>query len=70
MFFNSLAKALMYCRYGTADEQPRDQWQEIMCSDLKEENTLVCEPDEEEHKYYPCVKLADFGKLHITKAPS
>lgn len=39
-----------------------DQWEELVCGDLKEANTLVCEPDHE-HKIYPCLKLADFGIL-------
>jgi len=33
-----------------------------VCGDLKEANTLVCEPDDE-HRIYPCLKLADFGIL-------
>lgn len=60
--FNSLARALLYCKNGSESETSTDRWEEIVCGDLKEANTLVCEPDTE-YKLYPCLKLADFGTL-------
>lgn len=63
--FYSVANALCYCRHGT--NKPHSgarelRWDRIIHGDLKQDNIVLAAPDENCHRLYPCLKLADFGE--------
>lgn len=62
--FYSIANALCYCRYGTNKVPSTDEsrWENIIHGDLKQDNVLLAAPDNDSHRLYPCLKLADFGE--------
>lgn len=65
-FFNSIANALCYCRYGTNDPKfdllAKRGWHQLYHQDMKSDNVLMTAIDNESHRLYPCPKLADFGE--------
>lgn len=62
--FYSIANALCYCRYGTnkGPSPGESRWDHIIHGDLKQDNVLLAAPDNDCHRLYPCLKLADFGE--------
>ncbi|MCJ1427407.1 hypothetical protein MMC29_005310 [Sticta canariensis] len=60
----NIANALCYCRYGTnkVPSPEKSRWDHIIHGDLKQDNVLLAAPDNDSHRLYPCLKLADFGE--------
>ncbi|KAI9881556.1 MAG: hypothetical protein M1830_000120 [Pleopsidium flavum] len=59
--FYNIATAICYCARGTTAAEPRNGWEEIVHCDLKPDNVLMALPDTEVNRFYPTMKLADFG---------
>lgn len=62
--FHSIANALCYCRHGTNTVHSPlhgPGWDQIIHADLNSRNIFLTAPDEDCHRLYPSVKLADFG---------
>lgn len=59
--FHSIANVLCYCRHGTNGPRTRGGWDSIVHGDIKLENIFMTQPDPDQHRLYPLVKLADFG---------
>jgi len=67
--FHSMANALLYCAWGRGGKSglgERKDWDQICHGDIKEQNVLMADVDEDQHKFYPCIKLCDFGGLSST----
>ena len=78
----SVASALCYCRHGANFVPPKTKgpnsrsssparvdWDTIVHGDIKQENIFMTTPDEEIHRLYPTLKLADFGLAYTMGGP-
>ena len=65
----SIANALCYCRHGHAQTPGIPGWDSIVHGDIKCDNILITEPDQDlQHEGYPLIKLADFGLAYTLGA--